>query len=86
MIVTIYAKYGDMSTDCGMSLDVISYDDAAFGEPIVYGERITEEEYNELMEEMRRTNAKRGFEGYVNEEGYAKYLAKRAEMEREDAM
>lgn len=73
MDITIYSKHGDMSDARGFGLDVISYDDNSFSKPRIYGEEITEEEYEELSK-LFTSDAKRGFEGVVNDEGYAKYL------------
>lgn len=74
MEITVYFKRGDMSNPRGMILGNISYDDRFFGKPDIYGEEITKEEYDELTNVIKSSGAKRGFEGYVNDEGYAKYL------------
>lgn len=74
MRIDIYSKRGDMSTVRGMVLNVETYNDLYFGKPDIYGEEITKDEYNNLMNVVKNFGSKRGFEGYVNDEGYAKYL------------
>lgn len=86
MIVDLFYKRGDMSLSRGFFIDVISYDDMFFGKPVFIGEEITEEEYDELLPLFEDPNVKWGFDGIVNDEGYAKYVEESAERERRDAM
>lgn len=81
MILDIYYKRGDMSLSRGFFVGTISYDDAFFGEPCFIGEKITEEEYMELLKLFDDPNVRWGFDGIVNDEGYEKYLKEIGESE-----
>lgn len=80
MVIFVYSKDGDMSTARGLVLSSVSYNDTFFKKPPIYGEEISEEEYDDLMEFFKTSGVKRGLEGYVNDEGYEKYLQRIEEL------
>lgn len=81
MITSVYYKRGDMSSARGFVIGEIVYNDNSFGKPDVHGQEIDENEYQELSK-LFVPEAKHGFEGIVNEEGYRKFLEKLSEMEK----
>ena len=86
MIINVYSKRGDMSSFWGLRVNKTQYDDDFFAKPSIYGTEIDEDEYYSILELFNDPNLKRGFDGVVNEEGYAKYLEKISAMENKDAV